>query len=67
MTLHTKINNDDGEILLAFCEENHVSVSALLKSLVVDFLDTNDKTHIDYIVSEAKKVKQGRPKQEWGE
>ncbi len=62
MTLHTKINNDDGEILLAFCEEKHVSVSALLKSLVVDFLDTSDKEHVAYIINEAKKIKPGRPK-----
>lgn len=63
MILHTTINTKDGDILLEFCADNGISVSALLKTLVADFLDTTDKKQVEHIVSEAKKIKQGRPRE----
>lgn len=65
MVLHTSINEEDCEILLDYCQENHISVSALIRTLVADFLDTSDRNHIDYITNEAKKIKQGRPRQDY--
>lgn len=61
--IHTTLSHEDAEILQEYCEENHVSVSAIVKALVSDFLDTHDKKHVDYITNEAKKIKPGRPRQ----
>ena len=63
MIIHTSLSEADVEILQEYCEEHHISVSALIKTLVTDFLDTTDKAHRNYIINEAKKIKPGRPKQ----
>ena len=63
MIIHTSLSEADVEILQEYCEEHHISVSALVKTLVTDFLDTTDKKHVAYIINEAKKIKPGRPKQ----
>jgi hypothetical protein len=63
MLIQTTLNNEDFEILTDFCNSERISVSALLKTLVVDFLDSTDKEHIAHIISEAKKIKPGRPKE----
>lgn len=63
MIIQTNLNDDDFEILTDFCNSAHISVSALLKTLVLDFLNTTDKRRIAYIVGEAQKIKPGRPKE----
>ena len=62
MIIHTSLSKSDTEILQEYCEKNHISVSALIKTLVTDFLDTSDKDRINYITNEAKKIKPGRPR-----
>lgn len=62
MIIHTSLSDEDVEILQEHCEKNHISVSALIKTLVTDFLDTKDKERVNYITNEAKKIKPGRPK-----
>lgn len=57
------MSDDDFEILTAYCDSERISVSALLSTLVVDFLETTDKKHVAYITNEAKKIKSGRPKE----
>jgi hypothetical protein len=61
--IHTTLSDEDAEILQYYCNENHVSISAVIKALVSDFLDTNDKDHVEHIINEAKKIKPGRPRQ----
>lgn len=61
--IHTSLSHEDAEILQEYCEENHISVSAIIKALVSDFLDTKDKERVNHITNEAKKIKPGRPKQ----
>ena len=63
MVIHATLNDEDYDILKDYCWKNNVSVSAVLRSLVVDFLDTTDKQHVDYIIAEAQKIKQGRPRE----
>ena len=63
MRLQAYISDDDFEILTDFCNTERISVSALLSTLVVDFLETTDKKHVAYITNEAKKIKSGRPKE----
>lgn len=63
MVVHSVLDIDDYEILRDFCKEHNTTVSAILKTLAVDFLDTTDKDYVNYIVSEAQKIKQGRPKE----
>ncbi len=63
MRIQTNISDDDFEVLTDFCETERISVSALLSTLVIDFLETTDKKHVAYITSEAKKIKPGRPKE----
>lgn len=63
MRIQANISDEDYEVLADFCNTERISVSALLNSLVIDFLDSPDKEHISYILSEAKKIKQGRPKE----
>ena len=63
MRLQTYISDDDFEVLTDFCNTERISVSALLSTLVVDFLETTDKKHVAYITDEAKKIKSGRPKE----
>ena len=62
MIIHTSLSKSDAEILQEHCEKNHISVSALIKTLVTDFLDTSDTEHVNYITNEAKKIKPGRPR-----
>lgn len=62
MIVHTSLSKSDVEILQDHCEKYNITVSALIKILVTDFLDTNDKERINYISNEAKKVKPGRPR-----
>jgi hypothetical protein len=61
--IHTTLSDADAETLQDYCNDNHVSVSAVIKALVSDFLDTNDKDHVEHIINEAKKIKPGRPRQ----
>lgn len=63
MRIQTYISDDDFEILSDYCATERISASALLSTLIVDFLDSTDKEHIAYITNEAKKIKQGRPKE----
>ena len=63
MRLQAYISDDDFEVLTDFCNTERISVSALLSTLVVDFLETTDKKHVAYITNEAKKIKSGRPKE----
>ena len=58
----TTISEDDFEDLLDFCDRERISRSALLNSLIKEFLDTTDKDRRNYIIEEAKKIKSGRPK-----
>lgn len=60
--IHTNLSREDAEVLQDYCNENHVSVSAIIKALVTDFLETSDRKHVVYITNEAKKIKPGRPK-----
>ncbi|MBQ8766070.1 MAG: hypothetical protein IJZ16_04640 [Clostridia bacterium] len=64
--IHTTLPIEDAEVLTDFCDENHITTSALVKTLVSHFLDTQDKSYVAYITNEAKKVKPGRPKQNEG-
>lgn len=61
MRLQTNINDLDYEDLSEYCNRERVSVSALLNTLVLEFLETTDKERVAFITEEAKKVKQGRP------
>ena len=63
MRIQTHISDDDFEVLTDYCTAERVSVSALLSTLVIDFLETTDRKHVAYITSEAKKIKPGRPKE----
>ena len=62
MRIQTNITEDDFEILTDFCIKERVSVSAVVNALVTDFLDTTDSAYRQKIISEALKIKQGRPK-----
>ncbi len=62
-TLHTTLPDEDADIFFDICKENRVSISAVLRCLVTDFLDTTDRKHADYIIAEAQKIKQGRPRE----
>ncbi len=60
--LHTKIDSDDAEILKSLCDNNNVSVSALLNALIDEFLECKDLIVIDRIIQKARRIKQGRPR-----
>lgn len=60
--IHTVLSHEDAEVLQEYCYDNNVSVSAIMKALVTDFLDSQDKNHVTHITNEAKKIKPGRPK-----
>lgn len=62
MVIHASLSDSDAEVLLEHCESNRISVSALVKTLVTNFLDTNDKEYVNNITNEAKKIKPGRPR-----
>lgn len=62
MIVHTSLLDSDVEVLQDYCNEHHITVSALVKTLINDFLETNDKRHVEHITNEAKKIKPGRPK-----
>lgn len=63
MRIQAWVSENDFEILTDFCDTENVSVSGLLCTLLSDFLDSADKTHIADVISRAKKIKQGRPKE----
>lgn len=62
MRLQTYISDDDFEILSDICNTERISISALLATLVADFLGST-KTENAHIINEAKKIKSGRPKE----
>jgi hypothetical protein len=62
MTVQTVITNDDFEILTDICNTENISVSALISAVVTDFLECTDKTRVASVITEAKKIKSGRPR-----
>lgn len=62
MVIHTILSTEDAEVLKDYCDNNHVTISAIMKVLVTDFLDTSNKEHVKNITNEAKKIKPGRPR-----
>ncbi len=62
MRIQTNITDDDFEILTDFCIKERVSVSAVINTLVTNFLDTTDTAYRNKIIEDALKIKQGRPK-----
>lgn len=64
IVIHTSLDPADAEVLRDFCNDNRVSMSAVIKVLVTDFLDNANKSTVDRVLSEACKIKLGRPKQE---
>ena len=62
MRVQAYISDDDFEILNDICDTERISISALLTTLVSDFLGAT-KTQNAHIISEAKKIKPGRPKE----
>ncbi len=65
MKIQTVITDDDNEILLDFCDTERITVSALLNVLVTDFLECTNKERVAYIIAEARKIKPGRPKNDY--
>ena len=63
MRIQAWVSENDFEILTDFCDTENVSVSGLLCTLLADFLDSADKSHIADVVSRARRIKQGRPKE----
>lgn len=62
MKIQTNIKDDDFDILTDFCIKERVSVSAVINTLVTNFLDTTDTAYRNKIIEDALKIKQGRPK-----
>jgi hypothetical protein len=62
MRVQACISDDDFEILTDICDTEHITISALLTTLVSDFL-ASTKAQNAHIISEAKKIKPGRPKE----
>jgi hypothetical protein len=62
MKIQTNITDDDFDILTDFCIKERVSVSAVVRTLVTNFLDTTDTAYRNQIIEEALKIKVGRPK-----
>lgn len=62
MLIQTNLKGFDYEDLTDFCNKERISRSALVTSLIKDFLETTDKERRDSIVNEAKKIRPGRPK-----
>ena len=62
LKIQTNIKDDDFDILTDFCIKERVSVSAVVRTLVTNFLDTTDTAYRNQIIEEALKIKVGRPK-----
>ena len=62
MKIQTNITDDDFDILTDFCIKERVSVSAVVRALVTNFLDTTDTAYRNQIIEDALKIKVGRPK-----
>ena len=62
MKIQTNITDDDFDILTDFCIKERVSVSAVVRTLVTNFLDTTDTAYRNQIIEDALKIKVGRPK-----
>ena len=62
LKIQTNITDDDFDILTDFCIKERVSVSAVVRTLVTNFLDTTDTAYRNQIIEEALKIKVGRPK-----
>ena len=62
MKIQTNIKDDDFDILTDFCIKERVSVSAVVRTLVTNFLDTTDSAYRNKIIEDALKIKVGRPK-----
>jgi hypothetical protein len=65
MRIQTIVSRDDYEILLDVCRKHRISISALVKALITDFLDCTDKERVADIIAKAQKVKSGRPKSDY--
>ncbi len=65
MRIQTIISRDDYEILGDFCRKQRISISSLVNALITDFLDCTDKERVADVVSEAQKIKSGRPKSDY--
>ena len=64
MLIQTNLKSDDYEDLIDFCSRERISRSALMTSLIKEFLETTDKERRNSIIDEAKKIRPGRPKGE---
>lgn len=62
MLIHASLSDTDAEVLIEHCDRHRISVSSLVKTLVTNFLDTNDKEYVEHITNEAMKIKPGRPR-----
>ena len=62
LKIQTNITDDDFDILTDFCIKERVSVSAVVRTLVTNFLDTTDTAYRNQIIEDALKIKVGRPK-----
>jgi hypothetical protein len=65
MRIQTIVSRDDYEILGDICRKDRISISALVKALITDFLDCTDKERAASVIEEAKKIKSGRPKSDY--
>ena len=65
--VQTNLKDEDFEVLIDFCNRERISRAALVTCLILDFLDSTDKDHINSIIDEAKKISPGRPRKryEW--
>jgi hypothetical protein len=62
MRVQTIVSRDDYEILGDICRKDRISISALVKALITDFLDCTDKERVASVIEEAQKIKSGRPR-----
>ena len=64
MLIQTNLKSDDYADIIDFCSRERISRSALMTSLIKEFLETTDKERRNSIIDEAKKIRPGRPKGE---
>lgn len=62
MRIQTIVSRGDYEILLDVCRKHRISISALVKALIIEFLDCTDKEKVANVIEEAQSIKSGRPK-----
>ena len=62
MLIQTHLNIADYEDLIDFCNRERISRSALVATLIKDFLETTDKDRRNSVINEAAKIRQGRPR-----